>query len=108
MWIVSTQLRRTVGQSIPPGLEPTTAAFVQCVAALGGPPIEELPVAEARRNASALQAGNVSKLAVTIELFLTVRPEKPGSGIGIVIFGRPGHIRAENKIETIRKPRYRS
>jgi acetyl esterase len=56
---------------------------VQRLAALGGPPIEELSVADARRNAVALQAGTVVKLAVAVED--RVIPVGPGGSVSIRI-----------------------
>jgi acetyl esterase len=83
MAMISTKPRQTVGQLIPPGLEPTTAAFVQGVAALGSPPIEELSVADARRVAASVQAGSVAKRPAAIE-DRTI-PGGPGGEISIRI-----------------------
>jgi acetyl esterase len=48
-------------------VEPKTQAFLDSLAAAGGPPIQELSVEEARNEASRGQAGNVMKPPVDIE-----------------------------------------
>jgi acetyl esterase len=80
MTMTITQRQQTMDRLIPTGLEPGTEAFVRT---LGGPPIEELSVADARLNASALQAGSVAKLPATIE-DRTI-PRGPGGEISIRI-----------------------
>jgi acetyl esterase len=67
MAIMSTRPQETVGRLVPAGLEPTTEAFVRSLAALGGSPLEELSVAEARESAVALQAGRAAKRPAAIE-----------------------------------------
>ena len=83
MATTSTRPRHDVGQPVPSGLEPTTEAFVQSLAALGGPPLQELSVAEARQNAVALQASRVAKRPAAIE-DRTI-PGGPGGEISIRI-----------------------
>lgn len=51
----------------PPLLDPETQAFLDALAAKGGPQIQELPVTAAREVLSGAQAGEVTKLPVEIE-----------------------------------------
>jgi len=52
---------------ISPGVEPKTRAFLESVAAQGGPQLYELSVEAARKVLSDAQAGEVAKLPVDIE-----------------------------------------
>jgi acetyl esterase len=79
-------------------LEPETRAFIQTLIAQGGPPLQTLPVEEARNVLNALQSGPADKPAAQIEdrripngpssavSVRIVRPEKSVGTLPVVLF----------------------
>lgn len=68
-------------------LDPQTQAFVDALAAQGGPPIYKLPVAEARAVLDTLQAGKAPSIPARVEDH--VLPVGPGGSVPIRIVRPP-------------------
>ena len=92
----------TTAHAKGPILEPTTASFIDALAAAGGPPIYKLPVADARNILDSLQAKPIAKLPAQIEdlkipvgptgetSIRIVRPEQASGTLPAVIYCHGG------------------